>query len=239
MMTIPGGAPAEITGFAKICNWFSYIVAFAKVDFGRYFFNSVIYSGAGGFCIILISSIAAYAFSRLEFFGKKILFYFLIFTFLIFGACSLVSLRVVLKDFYIFDTRTGLLLFYISNGLAFTIFVFKKIFDKLPKEVDEAAVIDGCSRFGIYWRITIPLARPALIVLIIINFVVIWNDLLFSLIVINDKLKMPLQEGLWAFQRSGSVDYPLLMASLTMATIPMMIMFIFMQKHIKFLSKLI
>ncbi|MDR1695677.1 MAG: carbohydrate ABC transporter permease [Endomicrobium sp.] len=213
-------------------KWGNYWEAFVKADFGYYFANSLFYTVVGVFFVILISSMAAYAFSRLEFHGKTFLFYLLIATLLIPIPGVFVPLYLLLKNLGLLDTRTGLLLCYISNGLAFAIFLLKGFFDELPREVEEAALIDGCSRFGIYWRIALPLAKPAIATLIIMNSLTIWNEFLLALVVLQDKAKMPIQRGLMVFQGTFITDYPLLMAGLTIATIPIVIVYLLMQKHI-------
>ncbi|MDR1941376.1 MAG: carbohydrate ABC transporter permease, partial [Endomicrobium sp.] len=187
-------------------NWSNYVTAFVKADFGTYFFNSVFYTVVGVFFIILISSLAAYAFARLEFWGKNIFFYLLIATLLIPIPGVFVPLYLLLKNLGLIDTRIGLLLCYISNGLAFAIFLLKGFFDDLPKEVEEAALIDGCSRFGIYWRIAVPLAKPAIATLVIMNSLSIWNEFLLALVILQDKAKMPIQRGLMVFQGTFITD---------------------------------
>jgi len=213
-------------------KWSNYVTAFVQADFGQYFLNSVFYTVVGVFFILLIASLAAYAFARLEFWGKSIFFYLLIATLLIPIPGVFVPLYLLLKNLGLIDTRTGLLLCYVSNGLAFGIFLLKGFFDELPKEVEEAALIDGCSRFGIYWRIALPLAKPALATLVIMNSLTIWNEFLLALVVLQDKAKMPIQRGLMVFQGTYITDYPLLMAGLTIATIPIVIIYLLMQKHI-------
>ncbi|MCL2335645.1 MAG: carbohydrate ABC transporter permease [Endomicrobia bacterium] len=213
-------------------NWSNYVTAFVQADFGRYFLNSVFYTVVGVFFILFVSSLAAYAFARLEFWGKSVFFYVLIATLLIPIPGVFVPLYLLLKNLHLIDTRIGLLLCYISNGLAFAIFLLKGFFDDLPREIEEAALIDGCSRFGIYWRIALPLAKPALATLVIMNSLTIWNEFLLALVVLQDKAKMPIQRGLMVFQGTFITDYPLLMAGLTIATIPIVIIYLLMQKHI-------
>ncbi|MCL1972267.1 MAG: carbohydrate ABC transporter permease [Endomicrobia bacterium] len=216
-----------------IATWISnYRTAFVEANFGVYFMNSVFYTVVGVFFIIFIASLASYGFSRLQFWGKSFFFYLLISTLLIPIPGVFVPLYLLLKKLSLLDTRTGLLLCYISNGLAFGIFLLKGFFDELPKEIEEAALIDGCSRFGIYWRIALPLAKPALATLVIMNSLTIWNEFLLALVVLQDKAKMPIQRGLMVFQGTFITDYPLLMAGLTIATIPIVIVYLLMQKHI-------
>jgi multiple sugar transport system permease protein/raffinose/stachyose/melibiose transport system permease protein len=213
-------------------NWANYIEAWVRAEFGQYFLNSAIYTVVGVFGIVFISSLAAYGFARLEIWGKKFFFYLLISTLLIPIPGVFVPLYLLLNKLGLLDTRTGLILCYISGNLAFGIFLLRSFFEDLPKEIEEAALIDGASRFGIYWRIALPLARPALATLVIFNSLSIWNEFLLALIVLQDKAKMPIQRGLMVFQGSHITDYPLLMAGLTIATIPVIVIYLLMQKHI-------
>lgn len=213
-------------------NWQNYAEAWTKAEFWKYFFNSTIYTVFGVFGVVFVSSLAAYGFARLEFWGKNVLFYLLISTLLIPVPGVFVPLYLLLKSLGLLDSRLGLVLCYISGGLAFGIFLLRSFFEELPKEVEEAALIDGASKFGIYWRIAIPLAQPALATLVIFNCLSIWNEFLLALIVLQDKTKMPIQRGLMVFQGTHITDYPLLMAGLTIATIPVLIVYLLMQKHI-------
>jgi len=222
----------KISLLPETWQWGNYIEAFVKAEFGMYFLNSVIYTVVGVVCIVFITSLAAYGFARLEFWGKNFFFYLLISTLLIPIPGVFVPLYLLLKKLSLLDTRTGLLLCYISGGLAFGLFLLRSFFEELPKEIEEAALIDGCSRFGIYWRIALPLAKPAIATLVILNCLAIWNEFLLALVVLQDKAKMPIQRGLMVFQGTFITDYPLLMAGLTIATIPILIIYLLMQKHI-------
>jgi len=210
----------------------NYGIAWVKANFGNYFLNSAIYTVFGVFGVVFLSSLAAYGFARLEMWGKNFFFYLLISTLLIPVPGVFVPLYILLKNLGLLDTRTGLILCYISGGLAFGIFLLRSFFEELPKEIEEAALIDGASKFGIYWRIALPLARPAIATLVIFNSLTIWNEFLLALVVLQDKAKMPIQRGLMVFQGTHITDYPLLMAGLTIATIPVLVIYLLMQKHI-------
>ena len=222
----------KMTLFPEHWMWSNYAIAWVKSEFGHYFLNSLIYTVTGVVGVVFISSMAAYGFARLEIWGKNILFYLLISTLLIPIPGVFVPLYLLLKKMGLLDSRTGLILCYISGGLAFGIFMLRSFFEELPKEIEEAALIDGCSKFGIYWRIALPLARPALATLVIFNSLSIWNEFLLALVLLQDKSKMPIQRGLMVFQGTHITDYPLLMAGLTIATIPVLVVYLLMQKHI-------
>jgi len=120
----------------------------------------------------------------------------------------------------------------INVGLSLSILLLKPFFDKMPSDLEDAARIDGCSKLGIWRHVALPLARPAIAVIVIFNSLNVWNEYILATLLLNDKSLMPLQRGLMVFQGSHSVDYPLLMAGLTIAAAPIILVYLFMQKHI-------
>jgi len=213
-------------------NFSNYAEVWTKAEFGMYFLNSVMYTVFGVLGVVFISSLAAYGFARLKIPGKNFIFLVLVSTMLLPIPGVFVPLYLLLNKMHLLDTRLGLILCYINGGLAFGIFLLRSFFEELPIEIEEAALIDGASRFGIYWRIALPLARPAIATLVIFNTLSIWNEFLLALVVLQDKGKMPIQRGLMMFQGTHITDYPLLMAGLTIATIPVLVVYLLMQKHI-------
>jgi raffinose/stachyose/melibiose transport system permease protein len=112
------------------------------------------------------------------------------------------------------------------------VFILKTFFEDIPKEIEEAAVIDGCNKFDLYWRIFLPLSKPALATVSILTVMSIWNEFLLALIVINNNSLMPIQRGIMVFQGEHLTDYPLLMAGLSIATIPLLVIYFFLSKYI-------
>jgi len=112
------------------------------------------------------------------------------------------------------------------------IFLIKTFFDKMPKDLEDAGRIDGCTKFGIYWHIALPLAKPALAVVIIFNALAVWSEYLWAMLVLSDKNLMPLQRGLMVFQGAHLVQYPVLMAGITITVIPIIFLYLVMQKFI-------
>jgi multiple sugar transport system permease protein/raffinose/stachyose/melibiose transport system permease protein len=216
----------------KHWNFSNYSEVWTKAEFGKYFVNSMIYTIFGVFGVVFISSLAAYGFARLDIPGKNFIFLILVSTLFLPIPGVFVPLYLLLNKLHLLDSRLGLILCYINGGLAFGIFLLRSFFEELPKEIEEAALIDGASRFGIYWRIALPLAGPAIATLVIFNTLSIWNEFLLALVVLQDKAKMPIQRGLMVFQGTHITDYPLLMAGLTIATIPVIVVYLLMQKHI-------
>ncbi len=207
-------------------------LAWTEGGFGIFFLNSVIYTVSVVFGIVVISSLAAYAFSRLKFPGSNWLFFMFLAAMMIPLPGSFVPLYVLMNKLHLVNTRIGYILCMINVGLSLSIFLLKTFFDKLPPSLEDAARIDGCSKLGVWRHVALPLARPAIAVVVIFNSLNVWNEYILATLLLNDKGLMPLQRGLMVFQGAHSVDYPLLMAGLTIAAAPIVLLYLFMQKYI-------
>lgn len=182
--------------------------------------------------IIIVSSLAAYAFSRLQFPGKNFIFYIFMAAMMIPIQGSFVPLYVLLNNLHLRNTRLGYILAMINVGLSTSIFLLKIFFDKMPKELEDAARIDGCSKIGIWWNVALPLAKPVLAVVVVYNSLNVWNEFMLALLIFDSRKLMPLQVGLMSFQGEFVTRYPLLMAGLTTAALPIIIVYLLMQKYI-------
>ena len=216
----------------QVIHFGNYAQAWTKGNFGMYFLNSVIYTTSVVFGIVLISSLAAYAFSRLKFPGRNFFFYMFVIALMIPLPGSFVPLVVLMNKLGLANTRIGYILCMINVGLSLSILLLKTFFDKMSPDLEDAARIDGCGRLGIWRHVALPLARPAIAVIIIFNALNVWNEYILAQLLLSDKNLMPLQRGLMVFQGSYSVDYPLLMAGLTIAAVPIILVYLAMQKHI-------
>ena len=223
---------SDMSLIPKDPHWGNYIEAWTKGDFGLYFMNSVFYTTVVVIGVILVSSLAAYAFSRFEFPGKNFLFYLLIATMMIPIPGTIIPLYVLLVKLGLANTAIGYILPQINGGLALGIFLMKTFFDDLPKELEESARIDGCGRLRVYAYIAIPLAKPAIAVLAIFNVLNVWNEYLLAMLVLSDKHLMPLQRGLMVFQGAHITEYPLLMAGICITIAPVILLYLALQKYI-------
>ena len=197
------------------------------------FLNSVFYTVTVVLGIVLIASLAAYAFSRLTFKGKNILYYAFLLAMMIPIPGSFHSRsNVVLVKLGLANTRLGYILPQISIGLSLAVYLLKTFFDQIPQEIADSAEVDGCSAIGIWWHIALPLAKPAVAVIAIFNVLAVWNEYILAMIILQDKAKMPLQRGLMIFQGAHFTEYPLLMAGITLTVIPIVIVYLIMQRHI-------
>lgn len=213
-------------------HWENYYLAWKEGGFGRYFINSIFYTTSVVIGIIIVSSLAAYAFSRLSFPGKNIFFYAFMAAMMIPIPGSFVPLYVLLNKLHLRNTQLGYILCMINVGLSTSIFLLKTFFDKMPRELEDAARIDGCTKFGIWWNVALPLAKPVLAVVVVFNALNVWNEYLLALLIFDSKHLMPLQVALMKFHGEYITQYHLLMAGLTIAALPIIIVYVLMQKYI-------
>ncbi len=223
--------------------WENYIKAWDLVPFPRYFFNTTLMVGAVLIGVMVTSALAAYAFSRLEFKGRDLIFLAFLSTMMIPEPVYLVPSYLILAnlpnpDFLLglsqkpnwIDTFYALIVPWTVN--VFSIFMLRQHFKTIPPSLFDAAVIDGCSEFGILWRIVIPLSKPALVTVAIFSIIGTWNSFMWPLVVTNSTDMRPIQVGLAFFAQEQGIDYHLMMAAATFCTLPLLIVYFFAQKQI-------
>lgn len=223
---------SDISLIPKQFHFMNYFLAIKEGEFGRYFLNSLFYTVSVVLGIVIVSSLAAYAFSRFRFPGKNMLFYMFMAAMMIPLPGSFVALYVLLTKLHLRNTPIGYILCMINVGLSTSIFLLKTFFDKMPKELEDAARMDGCSKLGIWWHVALPLAKPVLAVVVVFNALNVWNEYVLALIIFDNKYYMPLQVALQKFHGEFVTNYPLLMAALTITAIPIILLYLFMQKYI-------
>lgn len=208
----------------------SYRVLFDPLPFDVFFWNSLQVAVLSTFGSLLACSLAAYAFARLRFPGRDVIFALLLTTMMIPAQVLLLPLFILYKNIGWLDTLYPLWVpaFF---GSAFGTFLLRQFFLTLPSELTDAAKIDGCSHLGIYWRIVLPLAGPGLATLGIFTFMGSWNSFLVPLIVINKITLRTVPLGLAALQGSNEVRLNAVMAASTLSILPILIVFFFAQKY--------
>jgi multiple sugar transport system permease protein len=206
----------------------NYSATWNTVPFGDFFLNSALYSLATVAGNLLFCSLAAYAFARIRFFGSNVLFVVLLATLMVPFQVLLIPTFLIVKKLGLVDSVGGLIMPNLCS--AFGIFMLRQFFRTLPIDIEEAARIDGTSRLGILFKIVLPLSKPALATLAIIQFMWSWNDFLWPLIIIDSARHAPLQLGLSTLQGAHSTEWNLLMAGTVMSQIPMLAAFLFAQR---------
>lgn len=195
----------------------------------KWFTNSLFIASIHTALILLIDSLAAFAYARLNFKGKETIFWILMSTMMIPGIINFIPNYAIVDKFGWVDTPIAMII----PGLAgvFGIFLLRQFFEGIPRDLDEAAKIDGCGLFRLYWRIILPLSKPALIALGMFTFMGNWNDFLWPIIVTNDAAQRTLPAGLAIFQGAYVAQYGKLMAGALLSAVPPLILFLLGQKY--------
>jgi len=198
--------------------------------FWRYFLNSVLYTFTTVLLIVFISSLAAYSFSRLQFPGKNIIFYMFLAAMMIPLPAGFVPVYVLLQQLGLLN-RTGYVLAMSNMGLSISIYLLKTFFDQLPRDLEDAAKIDGCNKLQTWWNVGMPLVTPALGVVVIFNALNVWNEFVLASIIFVDKKYMPLQAALLQYSGEQVTNHVLVMTALTVTALPIIVLYILMQKQ--------
>lgn len=221
-------------GFWKFPRYFTfegYIEAWKMQNLGKYFKNSVIITFSSVVGSIFLASLAAYPLARIRFKGEKFIFILFVAGLFLPPQIHLLPLFRLVNVLGIFDTYLALILTHIAFGQPICVFILRNFFINLPHEIDEAAKIDGCNDFSIYWRIILPLAKPALAVLVILQFTWIWNEFLWGLVLTQTDQARPLTLGLFNLQGMFTIEWNVQTAGAIIATIPTIIVFLALQRY--------
>ena len=200
-----------------------------RIPFLLYYRNTIVFAGGVTIISLFFDSMAGYAFARLKFKGRNVLFLMVLITLMIPFQVIMIPLFAQLFHMGLINTLAGLLLPRATN--AFGIFMMRQFFISLPKGLEEAARIDGCNEFKIYLKIMLPLCKPALISLGIFHFMFNWNDLLYPMLLTSDESLRTLPAGLALFMGAHVIEYAVLMAGATLSILPILIAYIVAQKY--------
>jgi len=196
----------------------------------RWFLNSMFASLSITALVLLLSSLAAYAFARLEFPGRNVIFFILLTSLMVPGAVTLIPVFILLRNLNFLDSPHALI--WPAGAGVGGIFLLRQHFGSIPKELEEAAVVDGANRFRVYWQICLPLVRGTLIALGIFTFLGSWNDLFWPLIVLSDRNNLTLPAGLAILGQGNYVQRGITMAAAVIASLPPLVLYIIFQRRI-------
>ncbi|MEV0808990.1 carbohydrate ABC transporter permease [Micromonospora sp. NPDC050200] len=210
-------------------QWSNYSQVFDLLPFGQMFGNTVLMTAGRTLAQLVFCSLAAYAFARLRFRGNNLLFGLFLSVLMVPSQLFLIPQYVIVQNLGWVNTLPGL----IVPGMfsAFGTFLLRQFFLALPRDMEEAARLDGANPLQVFWHVALPLARPGLLALTILTALWSWNDLMYPLVVTTDPAKMPLSAGLATLQGEHFTDYSILMAGSALATAPMIVAFVLLQRH--------
>ncbi len=207
----------------------NYVNIWNRMPMLLFFRNSVVFAGGVTAISLFLDSLAAYAFSRLEFPGRDTLFIFVLIALMLPFQVTFIPLYVTVRNLGMLNSFTGLIIPRATN--AFGIFMLRQFFNGIPRELDDAARIDGAGEFYIYSRIILPLSGPALATLTIFHFMYNWNDFLWPVLITKTSDMRTLPAGLALFMGEHVIENALLMAGTTLALFPLFVAFLFAQKY--------
>jgi multiple sugar transport system permease protein len=209
----------------------NYVGAWTSNDFGRYFANSVVVAVATTALTILLSSMMAFALSRFQFPGRRILFVLLLLGLMVPTVMLLIPQFVLAKNLMLLDSLWGLVIFYSGGNLALATFLLHSFFQDIPKELEEAMVVDGAGPWQRYWRLIMPLSRPALATVGIFTFLASWDEFTWALTSISDPSKRTLPLAIALFQGQHATSWGLVFAASAIAVLPVIAIFVIFQRQ--------
>lgn len=210
-------------------NMGGYKLVLASSDFPYWFLNSLIVSGTAVIAQLVLCSLAGYAFARIQFRGSSVMLILLLATALIPIQLTVIPTFEIFHDIGLINTLGALIVPQLTSALG--IFLMYSFFQSFPRELEEAGRIDGCSRLQVFWKIVLPLARPALAALGIITFIYAWNDLFWPLIAITSSHTFTVQVGLTTFQGEHVTHWSQVMAGTVLTTVPVLLVFLIGQRR--------
>ena len=209
----------------------NYVAALDKDLFGLYFLNSLVVAITSTVLTVLVSSLLAYAFARLEFPGREALFYIFLLGMMIPPVMLIIPQFIVAKSLQLLDSLLGLILVYVTMNLSMQTFLLRGFFESIPRDLEEAALIDGGSRWTIFWRIVLPLSRPGLAVVTIFTFLYSWDEFPWAHVAIKETTRRTLPIAIALFQSEHLTEWGQVFAASIVALVPVVIVFVVFQRY--------
>ena len=221
----------NIFGLPEHLGFDNYVTAFVDGNLREYYRNSLIVTACSVAASLLLSSMTAFALTRLKLRGSRLVYLLFVIGIAVPTQVGIIQLALQMSRMHLTNSLPGLILIYVAYELPFSVFVFYGFMQDIPWEIQEAAVIDGCSRFQLYWTVVMPLARSAIATVAIFNLVEIWNDMLFPLVLISKESLRTLPYGLLQFRGQYASQYTVIFAGVILITLPLVILYLCLQKQ--------
>lgn len=219
-------------GLPETWRWGNFAEAWDKGGMGGLYVNSLIVTSVTVVLTVGFATAAAFAFSRLEFPGRRVLNRVLLIGLLLPPPVVAIPLFAILRDMHLLNTLWALILPGIAWSLSLTIFIMQGYFASLRPDMEEAALLDGANIWQVFRDISVPMVWPSMLTLAIVNTISVWNELMFALLFITDDDKRTLPVGLIRFFGRYSTDYAMVFAALTITTVPILALYFLLQRHV-------
>lgn len=217
---------------ANKISFANYISAFQKMDYVHAFFNSLIITTFSVLLIVVLSSMTAYVLARKRWKFNNIIFLIMVASMIIPFQGIMIPLVKIYGSINMLNSKWALIYMYLGFGVSLAVFMYHGFIKSIPKELEEAAMIDGCSQLQTFWKVVFPLLKPTTMTVLILDILWIWNDFLLPSLVLIAPNERTLPLSTYYFYGTYTVDYGLSMAGLMLTIIPVIIVYLFLQKHI-------
>lgn len=209
----------------------NYIDAWSRSDFSRYFLNSLFVATITTLVTVLFATMSAYAFARFEFVGKKILFIAMLTGLMVPTIVMIIPQFIIAKHLHLIDSFSGLILFYVGGNFALNTFLMRGFMEEIPKDLDDAMLVDGAGPWKRFTKLYLPLSRPALATISLFSFLGSWDEFAWAVTLINSPEKRTLPIAIALFQGQHATSWGLVFAACVFALIPVFIVYLSAQKH--------
>lgn len=213
-------------------QWGNYTSVLQSTSFWRQLLNSTLVMVATAIGVLILASMAAFVFARMQFRGRELLFNFFTLGLLFPIAVAILPLYITLRQAKLVDSLWGIILPQIAFGLPGNILILRGFFATIPRELQEAAVIDGCTTVGFFWRVLLPLMRPALAAVAVLTMVASWNNFFLPLLVLNSEQRYTLPLGIMQFQGQFGTDWGRVLAFVSLALVPTIAFYLLAERQI-------
>lgn len=215
-------------------HWSKFIEAWFTSNYDVYFWNSVVVVGISVGVLTLVGAMAAYCLARFDFPGNRAVLLIIFSTMLLPPQITIISLFQVMVEYKLFNTLTGLILVYVGTQLPLTVYLLEGFFRRMPRDLFDAAKVDGYSDFETFWRIAFPIAMPAVVTTVIMNFVLLWNEFLYAVVLITADNKRTLPLGVQKFMGDQFSDIGMIATGAMISILPIILIYVpFSEKIIR------
>ncbi|CAM5783959.1 MULTISPECIES: carbohydrate ABC transporter permease [Brevibacillus] len=220
-------------GLPSSFQWQNYVEAWKTAKVSTYFFNSLYISTVSCILIVIIGSAAAFAITRMNFPRlSNWVYQFFLLGLVVPGGALLIPLYRLLQEMKLIDTHLSLILINATFALPVTIFILSAFMKAIPRELEEAAIVDGLGAFGLFVRIILPVTMPAIVTVFILNFINVWNEFIMALLFLSKETLRTLPVGMSVFKDAFQTNYALLSAAVMYSVVPVVIVYLFLQRKI-------
>ena len=208
-----------------IWHWSKFADAWTKANYGTYFWNSTIVVVSAVALVTLIGAMAAHCLARYHFRGSRLVRFVILSGMILPPQLLILSLFQIMLNYGLYNSLLGLVIVYVATQLAMTVYILEGFFTQIPQDLFDAAQIDGYSQFEIFWRITLPIGLPAIFTAVILNFILLWNEFLYAVVLLTDDDKRTLPLGLMRFMGGHQLDIGMVATGLMISIVPVLLIY--------------